>query len=52
MQNMNLLNYNAKTGAFNFPQLAKDTTLDKTHTDYNDYLSTYRIQFSVHYIFD
>ena len=49
---MNLLNYNAKTDAFNFPQLAKGTTLDKTHTDYNDYLSTYRIQFCVHYIFD
>jgi hypothetical protein len=49
---MNLLNYNAKTGAFNFPKLAKGATLDKTHTDYNDYLSTYRIQFCVHHIFD
>ena len=52
VQNMYLLNYNAKTGAFNFPQVANGAKLDKTYTDYNDYLSTYRIQFSVRYIFD
>ena len=46
VNNMYLLTYNAKTDAYTFPQL------DETYKNYRDYNSTYRIQFSVRYIFN
>ena len=45
------LSYNSKTGAFNFPKLGSDV-LQETYTDYNAFNSTYRIQFSIRYIFN
>lgn len=51
VNNMYLLSYNAKSGAYTFPQMG-GSTLKKTYTDYNEFDSTYRIQFSLRYIFD
>lgn len=47
------LSYTAKTGSFNFPKLSGDV-LHETFSDYayDRYASTYRIQFSIRYIFN
>jgi len=45
------LSYNAKTGAYNFAKLGNEV-LGKTYSDYNGFMSTYRIQFSIRYIFN
>jgi hypothetical protein len=45
------LTYNAKAGTYNFAKQGNDV-LSKTYSDYNGFMSTYRIQFSVRYIFN
>jgi hypothetical protein len=45
------LNYNAQKDTYNFPKLSSNV-LSETFTDYNDFYSTYRIQFSIRYIFN
>ena len=45
------LNYNAQKDTYNFPKLSSNV-LSETFTDYNDFYSTYHIQFSIRYIFN
>lgn len=51
VNNMQLLKYDSKTGAFNFQKNGKNI-LDKTYTNLTSFSSTYSIQFSVRYIFN
>lgn len=45
------LTYTAATGTYNFAKYGDDV-LSKTTSDYNGFMSTYRIQFSIRYIFN
>ena len=45
------LTYNAAKGTYNFAKQGNEV-LSKTYSDYNGFMSTYRIQFSVRYIFN
>jgi outer membrane receptor for ferrienterochelin and colicin len=45
------LTYNAKNGTYNFAKQGNEV-LSNTFSDYNGLMSTYRIQFSVRYIFN
>ncbi len=45
------LTYTAETGTYNFAKNGNEV-LKKTYSDYNGFMSTYRIQFSIRYIFN
>ena len=48
---MTPLSYNAAAGTYTFPKIGNEV-LRSTYSDYNGFMSTYRIQFSVRYIFN
>jgi hypothetical protein len=51
VNNMQLLSYNSKSGAYQFQQNNKEH-LTSTYTDYRSAASCYSIQFSLRYIFN